>query len=193
LAGSDTSIKVEERTPMSDRHPLVKVLKTRAESPMYKVLFRQATSYGSSAKLLSELVLVSNNPDFVAPVLMCKVFAVELLLKFFLVVDYRKIYSRKDLETHHISFRGPFEHEYEALFDRIPRKHRTAIIKAFSKIVAKATSEKEFCVILSAFEDGFIKWRYIHEEEHQKFLGMRLLGQIGDALWSYANLQVLRN
>jgi hypothetical protein len=178
---------------MSDRHPLVKVLKSREKRPMYQVLFHQATSYGNSAKLLSELVLASNNPDFIAPVLMCKAFAVELLLKFFLVVDHRKIFTRKDLETHCISFNGPFEHEYEALFEKIARKYRTAIIRSFSKAVAKATSEKEFCFILSEFEDGFIKWRYVHEEEHQEFLGMRLLGQVGDALWACANLQVLRN
>jgi hypothetical protein len=96
---------------MSDRHPLVKVLKARAKSPMYQVLFRQATSYGNSAKLLSELVLVSNNPDFIAPVLMCKVFAVELLLKFFLVVDYRKIVTVQDLArktTGHLCSTGIF-------------------------------------------------------------------------------------
>ena len=178
---------------MSDKHPLIKALKDRAKRPMYQVLFHQATSYGNSAKLLSELVLVSNNPDFIAPVLMCKVFAVELLLKFFLVVDYKKLYNRKDLETHHISFTGPFEHEYVALFERISRKHRAAIVKSFSKVIAKVTSEKDFCITLSAFEDGFVKWRYVHEEEHQKFLGTRLLGQIGDALWTCASVQTLKN
>jgi len=175
-----------------DKDGLAKILDDlkrsgRKARKMWQVLYDFGCRYAASADHI--MSLVSQDPDFTAPMLMCRFFSIELLLKFFLVIDHRSVSNKTDLKVVGVNLRG---HDYTPLFDEIQPEYRRAIAEWFSTISAKPTSEMEFRNLLAQFEKGFIKWRYIYEEEQVQFIDGRDLYNINGALGKCAEAEARR-
>jgi hypothetical protein len=155
---------------------------------MWEVLYDFGNHYASSANNILSVIL--KDPDFIAPMLMCRFFSVELMLKFFLVVDHRSVSNEVGLKAVGVELHG---HKYTPLFDKINSKYKRAIAESFSAISGKSTSEAEFRSLLSQFENGFVKWRYIYEEaENPSFVDLQALQNVNDALGKCAEEQARR-
>lgn len=162
-----------------------KLLKGQKRRPMYKVLLQFAVSYARAAQLISAETMA--NPDMSAPLTMCQFFSLELLLKFFVLVDHRSVYNKKDLDTLGVDLHG---HRYTVLYDKVALGHRRRMAAAYSEISGKSTTDSELRDILAAVggepsigDDPFAKWRYIYENTAQAnvYLDFRLLLNVTNA------------
>lgn len=145
---------------------------------LHRVLFNLADCYNQSAQIA--LSNISGNADFAAPAIMCRSFAIELLLKFFIVVGYPKTQSKADLDALEVNLRG---HPYSGLFDRIKSDHQSFIATKHSERTGSSTSPADFRKLLVAVgDDPFVGWRYVYECSGTKHIDMAQLTLVADSL-----------
>lgn len=141
----------------------------------YSALFNMANSYNQAAEMALSSIASTGNADFAGPAIMCRSFAIELLLKFFIAVQYpdKKF---KELKVAGISLRG---HTYSSLFDRIEHTVQQAIADTYSKQSGTSIDVAGFRDLLIALGDEpFVTWRYIYEAEGTSHLDPRLLASV---------------
>lgn len=143
-----------------------------------KSLFNMANAYNRVADNSIELLFSSGNADFAAPVIMCKSFSIELLLKFFIAFNehaktYNELNKKVELKRH----------KYTDLFDKIPEEFKKIIVKHFSQISKKEMTVNNFRnSLIDIGNDPFVKWRYIYEEKETNHLNFELFDIIVKSL-----------
>jgi hypothetical protein len=141
----------------------------------YSALFNMANAYNQAAELALGSIPKTGNADFAGPAIMCRSFAIELLLKFFIAVQYpdKKF---KELKTAGINLRG---HTYSSLFDRIEHTAQQVIADTYSKQSGNSIDVAGFRGLLIALGDEpFVTWRYIYEVDGTSQIDPMLLASV---------------
>lgn len=147
---------------------------------LHRVLFNLANCYNQSAEMALSRIDRDKNADFAAPAIMCRSFAIELLLKFFIFVEHPAAKSKADLDALEINLRG---HPYSGLFDHINGGHQSLIAKKHSERASHPTSPADFRNLLLALgDDPFVDWRYVYESSATKHIDIALLASVADSL-----------
>lgn len=161
------------------RDAIEQALATAKPRTFYSALFNMANAYNQAAELSLNSMARTNNADFAGPAIMCRSFAIELLLKFFIAVQHpdKKF---KELKAAGISLRG---HTYSSLFDRIDHSVQQTIADAYSTQSGTSIDAAGFRRLLIALGDEpFVTWRYIYEAEDTRHIDPRLLALVTQAL-----------
>jgi len=144
-------------------------------------IFNMARAYSETGDLAEAAMGRSKNADFAGPLIMCKSFSVEMLLKFFIIIEHPTAKTMVDLEKLGVDLRG---HVYSKLFDRISASRRRNIGASFSKLSSKTTDEAGFRDILKTKlgDDPFVFWRYIYEKSGTHHCDLQTLKMVVHAL-----------
>ena len=161
---------------MAQPIPNIEELLARAGTrSLNSALFNIAHSYARAGDMATSAIFSANDADFAAPAIMCKSFAIELLLKFFLVIPYPTAQTKADIDTLGVDLHG---HKYSDLYDRISPAYQQKIAASFSKVTGKVTDSAAFrSVLLALGDDPFVFWRYIYEKAGMHTLDIPLLEQ----------------
>ena len=147
---------------------------------MHRVLFNLADTYNQAAELSLAQISSTGNADYAAPAIMCRGFAVELLLKFFIVVRHPSVRSKADLDALGINLRG---HPYSSLFDRIDVPLQESIAQKYSERSGTSTDAAGFrSVLISLGDSPFVDWRYVYESSDRMHLDIAKLSVVVDSL-----------
>lgn len=152
-------------------------------------LFNIAHAYSRAGDDMASLAHLQD-ADFAAPAIMCKSFAIELLLKFFLVIPHPTAQTTADLGAFGVDLHG---HKYTELYDRMIPTYQHRIATSFSQTTGKVTNATEFRTVLIALgNDPFVFWRYIYEKTGWHTLDFRLLDYVLLALGKAAEVERMR-
>lgn len=165
------------------------LLVIRNDKPMYEDIFHIAYAYNRSAKLVSQESERVENAAFLLPSIVCQAFAIELFLKFFLLLDYPNIKSKKDIDSaQNLTLSKAMKaHLYEHLWDAINIEYKEVVSKHYSNALNIKASVSDFRKALVDIDsNSFVNWRYIHEEESFKFMHPELTEKLSDVLLSAA-------
>lgn len=158
------------------------------EKPMFETLYSMACAYAHSGNLIEEHTYKQKLIEYIFPSIVCNTFAIELFLKFYLVVDTPKAISRKDIDI-----KG---HHYSNLWDKIQLHYQTDIVKHYNAINNTQYAEKIFHQLLIDIGDTpFTKWRYVHEfEDFMTVLEIekikKILNALGESAQSIMNKKI---
>jgi len=162
-------------------------LKPRA---LHRTLFKLADCYNQVATLSLDRLVATKDADFAAPAILCRSFAIELLLKFFVVVRFPEAKHYSDLCRLGVDLQG---HSYSGLFDRIDEESRELIATTYSQHSGQVTTAAEFRGLLIAIGDKpFLEWRYVYESRENRHLNPVLLAALVDSLGLAAQSEVRR-
>ncbi|RFA26238.1 hypothetical protein CAI21_17310 [Alkalilimnicola ehrlichii] len=155
------------------------VLATAKPRTLYSALFNMANAYNQAAESAWRSIESTGNADFAGPAIMCRSFAIELLLKFFIAAqspDKRF----KELKAAGVNLRG---HTYSSLFDRIDPTVQQAIADAYSQQSGKSVDVAGLRgLLVSLGDEPFVTWRYVYEAEATSHIDPRLLASVTQAL-----------
>ena len=158
--------------------------------PLHRVLFNNAEFYNQGALAALDRLKLTGNAGLAAPVILCQSFAIELLLKFFVIAPHPHIMKHSELEPLGINLRG---HAYSRLFDCIDEQYRAAIAETFSGRAGRPTTSDGFRdLLIELGDEPFVSWRYVYELEGNQHLDFELFGQVTDALGISADREVQR-
>ena len=155
----------------------------------YSVLFNIANAYNQAADSALASMSSTCNADFASPAIMCRSFAIEVLLKFFIAAKYPDK-GFKELKAAGINLRG---HRYSSLFDQIESTVQNAIADTYAEHVGSTVDAAGFRGLLVVLGDEpFVTWRYIYEAEGISHVDLALLAAVTLAL-GLAAQAVVRN
>jgi hypothetical protein len=147
--------------------------------PLHRVLFNLADCYNQTAALAMSHGSSKANADFSAPAIMCRSFAIELLLKFFIAAAH-PTKSKTELASLKVSLHG---HPYSVLFDRINIDFQALIARKHTEQAGIPTSPEGFRqLLISTGNQPFVEWRYVYEESHTRYFNMALFSSLADSL-----------
>lgn len=139
-------------------------------------IFNIAHAYARAGDMASTAIIRTKDADFSAPAIMCKSFAIELLLKFFLVIPYPTAQTKADMDVVGIDLLG---HKYSELYDRIQPSYQEKIANSFFNVSGKRTNSNEFrTMLLTLGDDPFVFWRYIYEKNGMSTIDIPLLENV---------------
>ncbi|HJH27656.1 MAG TPA: hypothetical protein C5S37_13050 [Methanophagales archaeon] len=148
--------------------------------PLYYRIFNIANYYNQGSIILSRELQNTGNAGLSAPMILNQSFSMELLLKFFLIVDYDDIFSKADLEKKGINIKG---HLYSQLFDKIDNTYKISIAHFYNSNAATQIDYNDFKNLLIELGDNtFVEWRYIFEKESPQNLNSMLFNRLLDSL-----------
>ena len=151
------------------------------ETPMFETMFTLACVYNESAQLIFENK--EKNISFIFPAAMNFAFSIELFLKFFLILGHLEIRSKEDLVSSNIN--GIKGHGLSALWDSVNDDYKNEIVSKYQEIHHEAMSVSKFreFLALELYDNPFVKWRYVYEEEEGiSYLNLDLVKKVNDAL-----------
>jgi len=131
-----------------------------------KTVFGLALAYSQTASSAMNGMAESGNADFAGPAIVCQSFAIELLLKFFIINDQPHGETYQQLIERGMTFGGRKRgvHGYSPLFNQLRPATKDKIAKIYSEVSGIQTDAEKFGIALvSNGEEPFIKWRYIYE------------------------------
>lgn len=118
---------------------------------------------------------------------MCKSFAIELLLKFFIVIAYPTAKTYGDLKALGVNLRG---HLYTELFDKIEAGYQKKISDAFSSATNRQVDQHGFrAILVNIGDDPFVQWRYMYEKEGVRHFDPPLFDTVLNALGKAAEFE----
>lgn len=130
--------------------------------PMYRWQYSTAAQYAKAAIVLNESMSKAESIDFVLPVVMCQLLAVELLLKSLILNRRDDIKSENDLKKYGINIRG---HNLESLYSQLNQDARSLVEAHFTKSRSPRMSGMTFSQLLKEIGDQpFVEWRYFYEK-----------------------------
>jgi hypothetical protein len=130
--------------------------------PMYRWQYSTAAQYAKAALSLNESMNKAKSIDFVLPVVMCQLLAVELLLKSLILNGREDIKSEKDLKKCGIDIRG---HNLKSLYSKLNQDTRSLVETHFIKSRSPRMSGMAFSHLLKEIGDQpFVEWRYFYEK-----------------------------
>lgn len=162
---------------------LAKVKSRSLESTLFNV----AHAYARAGQQSVQAIFAESNADFAAPAIMCKSFAIELLLKFFIVIAYPTAQTYADLKALNVDLRG---HLYTELFDKIKVNYQEKIADTFSTAANRRIDQHDFKAILVEIGDNpFVQWRYIYESKGIRHFNPPLFDTVLNALGKAAEFE----
>lgn len=164
-----------------DKTALDEAMAKATPRSLNSAMFNMAKAYSETGDLADREAARSGNADFIAPEILCKAFAVEMLLKFFIVIQYPDAKTKADLDKLGVNLEG---HHYSTLFDRIEESRRKKIAASFSSVSGEPTTDVAFRRILKRRlgDEPFVFWRYIYEKAGNNYFDLHLLRTILQAL-----------
>lgn len=145
-----------------DRQQLERLFAGLPNRSLRSTLFNIAHAYARAADASWSSLGTTKDADFAAPAIMCQSFAIELLLKFFLVVDHPSVTTADELKTAGVKLKC---HEYSELFDQLAPATKDKIAKSFTDLSGRQTDAAGFRQeLIAQGDDPFVYWRYIYEE-----------------------------
>jgi hypothetical protein len=147
----------------------------------YPALYAIATAYAHSGLVISDHGKKADRPEFSFPAVVCSSFAIELFLKFFLMLE-----KAEDIES-------PEKHEYghyiSKLWKKIRPDHQALIAGMFRNKTGEPllnASDRRIELFLEALshvgDAPFVKWRYVHEFVDPTLMSHAAINEILDAL-----------
>lgn len=173
---------------MNPATPEIEAILAQAGSrSLESTLFNVAHAYARAGRLSMQAIFSQSDADFAAPAIMCKSFAIELLLKFFIVIAYPTARTYAGLKTMGVELRG---HLYTDLLDRIEIEYREKISQAFSAATNRQVDQHGFRAILVEIgNDPFVQWRYMYEKEGIRHFDPTLFDTVLDSLGKAAEFE----
>lgn len=128
----------------------------------YKTLYATAVAYADSGLLISNQAKHTDRLELTFPAVVCSSFAIELFMKFFLMLDK----SDKGDET----LKNDSGHNLSKLWEKINQEHKSIIAGMFRNNTGTPwlnASERRIELFeqqLSGLGDTpFVQWRYVYE------------------------------
>lgn len=156
----------------------------------YAALYAIATAYAHSGLLISSHGNKSDRPELSFPAIVCSSFAIELFLKFFLMLE--RVESEGPSSNHDSG------HRLGQLWKKIRPAHQTLIAGMFRNktgvplLDASDRRIEPFVEALAHVGDApFVKWRYAHELVDPSLMSHADIIEVLDAL-SYAANYVMK-
>jgi hypothetical protein len=150
-------------------------------------LFNIAHAYSRAGDMAGTAIFNTGDADFAAPAIMSKSFAIELLLKFFIVIAHPGVQTKADLDSMGVNLRG---HVYSELYDRISPIYQNKIVDSFTALVGQPTDGPGFRkTLIDIGDDPFVFWRYIYEKSGICHLDIDLLDKVLHALGKAAEIE----
>lgn len=158
----------------------------------YAALYAIATAYAHSGLLISNHGKETDRHEFSFPAIVCSSFAIELFLKFFLMLERA--------ESEEPSSKYEFGHHLGGLWKKICSAHQALIAGMFRNKtdvpLLNATDRRIelFEEALASVEEEqapFLKWRYPHELVEPTLMSHAAINEVLDAL-SYAANYVMK-
>ena len=156
----------------------------------YKALYGIATAYAHSGLLISNYGKNSKQIEFTFPAIVCSSFAIELFLKFFLMLERAKSMG--------LPAKPKTGHKLVSLWDEITLEHKQLIAGMFRNDTGKPllnAADKRIELFAGALdsigEAPFVKWRYVYEFSEITLMSHGAIAEVLDALGNAAQ-HVLR-
>jgi hypothetical protein len=158
--------------------------------PLHELLLRHADLYNHGAQIVLARGQELKNPGLAAPAILCRSFAIELLLKCFIALPYPHVMKVRELKALGLDLRG---HTYSGLWDRIEPRLQAHIADAFTQHAKLPTNASEFRArLIQLGDDPFVAWRYVYEKDGDQFINLELFGVTTDALGLAAAREINR-
>lgn len=152
----------------------------------YAALYSIATAYAHSGLLLSKHGDETDRPEFSFPAIVCSSFAIELFLKFFLMLERA--------ENDDLSSKREYGHPLLPLWNKICPAHQALIAGMFRNKTGEPllnASDRRIELFVEALthlgEKPFVEWRYVHELVEPSFMSHAAIAEVLDALGHAAN------
>lgn len=127
----------------------------------------------------------THDTDFGGPAIICQTFAIELLLKFFIVAEHADAADETVFARLGLDLRG---HRCVTLYERLSADSCSTLEAAFAtrRSSTMPTSLRDALVALG--DDLFFKWRYVYEGSGPLAMDKALLDCVTDTLGACAAL-----
>ena len=150
-------------------------------------IFNIAHAYARAAEDSWRQISETSDADFAAPAILCQSFAIELLLKFFIVREQGKHTTMADLNAKGINLRG---HSCTSLFRRLSSATQDKIAASYSSLAGTEVDPAAFATVLKKLgDDPFVTWRYPYEVNALKQLDKPLLDRVTYSLGKAAEAE----
>lgn len=168
-------------------HQIEAILAKAGSRSLESTLFNVAHAYARAGQQSVQAIFAEKDADFAAPAIMCKSFAIELLLKFFIVLAYPAARTYADLEALKVDLRGHF---YTELFDRVNVEYQKKIAETFSVAVNRKVDQLDFrAILVDIGNNPFVQWRYIYESQGIRHFNPTLFDAVLNALGKAAEFE----
>lgn len=147
--------------------------------PLYQTIYELAATFREVGTSAVQSILDRQNADFFVPAAVNTAFAVELLLKFFIVA------ANPDLTFVELKARGlhPRGHKYSELWDRLHPKFQGAILAEYSMLSQAGSVLPDIPAVLADLGDTpFLNWRYPFEDHTYRELDYGKLELVAGAM-----------
>ena len=158
------------------------LVSTNGKAPMFETMFSMACTYNSSSRILRDKINKEDKYKFFFPSVICYSFSIELFLKFFHLIDFPEVFTKKYFTKFNINIKA---HSLSTLWDSLNINYKEEIVGQFRGVGGFARDVNEFREVLvtELGDDPFVKWRYIHEEEEgHYYLSLDMVSNVNDAL-----------
>lgn len=152
----------------------------------YAAIYAIATAYAHSGLLISNHGNKTDRPEFSFPAIVCSSFAIELFLKFFLMLE--------SAESEEPSSKSKSGHILGQLWKKIRPEHQALIAGMFRNntgVPLLNASDRRIELFVEALthvgDAPFIKWRYVHELVEPSLMSHAAITEVLDALGYAAN------
>lgn len=171
----------------TDKQQLEQMLAALPKRSLQSTLFNIAHAYARAADASWSTFGTTRDGDFAAPAIMCQSFAVELLLKFFLVVDHPEATTIEELKSAGVKLKC---HKYSELFDQLRSATKDKIADEFTAQTGKQTDAAGFRqALIAQGDDPFVYWRYIYETSNSSHFDNQAFNFITDTLGKSAEAE----
>jgi hypothetical protein len=147
----------------------------------FESLYGIATAYAQAGLIVSHHGHRSHHPEFAFPAVVCSSFAIELFLKFFLMVDR--------VERGDTSQEPDLGHTVPSLWSKVTPTHKDLIAGMFRNSTGEPhttgadTRLRLFEEALNFLGDKpFVQWRYVHELAEPTLMSHEAINLVLDAL-----------
>ncbi|MCX7173436.1 MAG: hypothetical protein NT159_05860 [Proteobacteria bacterium] len=152
------------------------------ETPLdYRALYAIATAYAHSGLLISSHGEKHDRIEFFFPAIVCSSFAIELFMKFFLMLDQT---NKEPADRKHNS-----GHKLGELWKKINPEHQRLIAGMFGNSTATPhlnAADRRIELFVEALTDigdaPFMKWRYAYELGEIGLMSHAAIAKVLDAL-----------
>lgn len=147
--------------------------------PLYQMIFDLAATFKGVGAAAVQTSIQNQSGDFFIPAVVNTAFAVELLLKFFIVA------SHPDLSYAELKARGlhPHGHNLRDLWERLHPTFRGAILAEYSMQSRAGTLLPDIHAVLAELGDApFVDWRYPFEDQAYREINYGKLDQVAEVM-----------
>jgi hypothetical protein len=170
-----------------DKPDLEHILAGLPRRSLESTLFNLAHAYAQASDAIWAQLGASKSADLAGPAIMCQSFAIELLLKFFLLVDHPAAKTAEDLRQAGVKLKN---HKYSELFNQLSSASRDKIATSFAQASRRAVTRDEFRDLLIAQgDDPFVHWRYVYEHGGVSHFDRISFNLLTDALGKAAEVE----